>query len=58
MDDKEAKVQIENLIKQFKSQNIENIDIIDITRNLNLPIEQVERIMAKLEKEKVILQNG
>lgn len=55
--DEEAKVQIENLIKRLKSQNIKNIDMIDITNELNLPIEQVEKIMTKLEKENIIIQN-
>ncbi len=55
--DKEAKMQIENLIKKFKSQNITNIDMIDITTELNLPIEQVEKIMNELEKEKRVKQN-
>jgi len=57
VDDKEAKIQIENLIKKFKSQKINNIDMIDITHELNIPIEQVEKIMAKLEEERVVLQN-
>jgi len=55
--DEEAKVQIGDLIKKFRSQNIKNIDIIDIINELNLPIEQIERITMGLEKEKIIMQN-
>lgn len=57
MDDKEAKMNIKDLIKRFKLQNIKNINVIDITSELNLPVEQVEKIMLELEKEKVVLQN-
>ncbi|MBU4069895.1 MAG: hypothetical protein KJ646_02845 [Nanoarchaeota archaeon] len=55
--DKEAKMQIESLIKKFKSQDIKNIDMIDIITELNLPIEQAEKIMVELEKEKRVKQN-
>ena len=55
--DEEAKMQIGNLIKKFKLQNIKNIDMIDIITELNLPIEQVEKIMVGLEKEKRVAQN-
>ena len=58
VDDEEAEMQIEDLIKRFKLQNIKNIDIIDIISKLNLPIEQIEKIMIKLEKEKRIIENG
>ncbi len=50
-------MRIESLIKILKSQNIKNIDMIDITNELNLPIEQVEKIMTKLEKEKIVIKN-
>ncbi|MFH1376481.1 MAG: hypothetical protein ABIH25_02495 [Candidatus Woesearchaeota archaeon] len=53
----EAKLRIKELIKKFKVQNRNNIDIIEITNELNLPIEQVEKIMIQLEKEKLVLQN-
>ena len=56
-EDKEAKMQIKDLINRFKLQNRENVDVIDINYELNLPIEQVEKIMTELEKEKVVLQN-
>jgi hypothetical protein len=55
--DKEAKIEIVNLIKRFKSQNINNIDMIDIITELNLPVEQVDKIMFGLEKEKRVMQN-
>lgn len=58
VDDEEAEMQIEDLIKRFKSQSIKNIDIIDIISKLNLPIEQIEKIMTKLEKEKRVIENG
>lgn len=55
--EEEAKMQIESLIKKFKLQNIKNINMIDIITELNLPIEQVEKIMIGLEKEKRVEQN-
>ena len=57
IDYENAKMQIKSLIKRFKSKEIKNIDMIDIISELNLPVEQVEKIMLELEKEKVILQN-
>ncbi|MEK6891466.1 MAG: hypothetical protein AABX03_05005 [Nanoarchaeota archaeon] len=57
LSDEEAKMQIQDLIKRFKLQGLKNIDVIDITNKLNIPIAQVEKIMSELEKEKVILQN-
>jgi len=58
VNDEEAKMQIENMIKKFKLQGIMNIDVIDIINELNLPMEQVERLMTGLEKEKMVTQNG
>lgn len=58
LEDDEAKIKIKNLIKEFKLQKKNSIDVIDIINELNLPIEQVERIMLELEKEKMVLQNG
>ena len=57
INDKEAKVEIRDLIRKFKLRGVINIDMIDITHELNLPLEQVEKIMLELEKEKVVLQN-
>lgn len=57
LNDKEAKIKIQDLIKRFKSQKRTDIDVIDITNELNITIEQVEKIMLELEKEKVVLQN-
>lgn len=58
INDEEAKIQIGKLLTRFKTQNIKNIDVIDIIKELNLPVEQIERLMGKLEQEKKVLQNG
>lgn len=57
IEDKEAKIRIKSLIEKFKSEGRDKIDIIDLINELNLPVEQVEKIMLELEKEKVVLQN-
>lgn len=57
LEDKEAKTRIKSLIEKFKSEGKDKIDIIDIINELNLPVEQVEKIMFELEKEKLVLQD-
>ena len=52
--DNEAKMRIRTLIKQMKEEGIKKIDMLDIITRLNLPVEQVEKIMTKLEEENLV----
>ena len=57
LNDKEAEMKIQDLIKRFKLQKRTNINMIDINNELNIPIEQIEKIMSELEEKKIVLQN-
>ena len=54
--DDEAKMRIQTLIKQMKEEGIKKIDMLDIITKLNLPVEQVEKVMTKLEKENLVIE--
>jgi hypothetical protein len=47
--DDEAKKDIINYIKEIKSKGNTKISMIDLVTNINLPSEQIERIMEDLE---------
>ena len=51
-----AEKEITNFILQMKEKGILKISILDIVSNLNLPSEQIERIMTKFEKEKRVFK--
>ena len=55
INDDEASERIIDLINQFKNNQKMTIDVIDILTIFNIPLDQLERIMNKLEKEKIIL---
>ncbi len=49
--DSEAKEKILYLLSRFKAHGQKHIDIIDLKNRLHLPVEQIENIMERLEKE-------
>ncbi|MBU2458747.1 MAG: hypothetical protein KKB29_00060 [Nanoarchaeota archaeon] len=57
INDAEAEIRVKDLVNRFKSQDKKEIDMVDIVNELNLPLDQIEKIMLKLEKEMVVLQN-
>ena len=52
--DSKAKIKIEKVIADAKETRIKEIDDFEIMERLNLPIEQVDRILGELEKEGTI----
>jgi len=56
IDDAEAKMQITSFILGAKKKGVSKINILDIICSLNLPPEQIERIMKKFEKEKSVVK--
>lgn len=57
IDEEQATAQIKKLIQFFKSRQIKKIDIIDIASALNLPVNQINKIMLKLERENLVKEN-
>jgi hypothetical protein len=53
LNDDEAKVEIESYIKDIQKKGIYQIDLLDLIAYLNLPGEQIERIMEELENKGV-----
>jgi len=54
VDDSQAKKEIVSFMLDMKGRGIYRINILDVIVNLNLPSEQIERIMKKFEIEKKI----
>ena len=53
VDDMNAEIQIRNYLKTFDRKKKDTVNLLDLMVNLNLPPDQIERIMDKLEKDGV-----
>ena len=53
MSDEDAKVEIESYLKDIKKRGIQQISLLDLIADLNLPGEQIERIMDGLKERGV-----
>jgi len=49
-----AEKQVIQLLKAFKTMGKEKINILEIAHQLNLPVNQIDEILEKLEKEGII----
>lgn len=56
--DSAAEEVLRDALKQLKEKNIQEVDIIDLYSKTKLPIEQIGKIMSKLELEGVVSENG
>lgn len=56
--DEEAQSDVIRFLKTKKLKGNQKTDILDITANLSLPADQVERILEILDKEGVVKING
>lgn len=56
INDRQARKEISSLILEMKSRGIHKINILDIVVNLNIPPEQIERIMEEFETEKKVIK--
>ena len=56
--DGEAQSDVIRFLKTKKLNGNQKTDILDITANLSLPADQVERILEILDKEEVVKING
>lgn len=52
--DKEAELQIRSFLQEEKKKGLRYVTVLDFYAALHLPPEQINRIMAKLEKEGVV----
>lgn len=51
--DKDAEKQVRNYLEMFRSKATKKVSLLDIMSKLNLPPEQIERVMKRLEREGV-----
>ena len=51
--DSDAKVRIREYLKTFRHKKVKRVGIVDIMTTLNLPPDQIERIMTDLKNEGV-----
>lgn len=56
--DEEARKDMISYLKNKKLKGNQKTDILDITSNLSLPADQVERVLEILDKEGVVKING
>ncbi len=55
--DEEARLELISYLKKNKKEGRGRVTVLDITSYLNIPAEQVERILEKLEKEGAVKYN-
>lgn len=52
--DKEAKVSIKRYLKELKKKGEKKVGIIELLSQFSYPAQQIERVMEKLEKERMV----
>ena len=55
--DEEAETEIRDLISDYHAEGKNGMNIINIYIKLNLPFEQINKIMSKLEKEGIVQES-
>ena len=56
--DSAAEAVIRDQLKRLKRKNVREIDAIDVHSMTKLPVQQIGKIMSKLEEEGVIREDG
>lgn len=57
LSDEQAKIEIINYLKKSKYLGVNKINIIKLVTDLNLPAEQIERVMDNLQKDDIVKEN-
>lgn len=48
--DDEAEIEIKSFIKSLRDEGVEEFNLLDVGLELNIPMEQIDRILEKLRK--------
>lgn len=51
-----AETEIKNFIQAQKKKGIVRISDVELTEKLNLPIEQVDELLGKLEVDRIVIE--